>query len=160
MGALHQATVENSRLRHELGGSRFSGPHAPGAGALPQVASAIGLDSFLAPDIEEFVVDPELKALLDEGIKLDTVNYRLLVNPQWPLRDRRPDGDAGLTGSTNRATGSALPMAYAILASQRVVRPAPTRRKIIIDAYGGMARHGGGAFSGKDMSKEPSAPPR
>jgi S-adenosylmethionine synthetase len=44
--------------------------------------------------------------------------------PGRRLRDRRPVGDAGLTG-----------------------------RKIIVDTYGGMARHGGGAFSGKDPSK-------
>src|SRR5690606_27230148 len=62
--------------------------------------------------------------LLDEGIKLDTENYRLLVNPTGRFEIGGPMGDAGLTG-----------------------------RKIIIDTYGGMARHGGGAFSGKDPSK-------
>ncbi|MEH0551787.1 methionine adenosyltransferase [Streptomyces sp. B21-101] len=89
-----------------------------------QHASDIDLDSLLAPDIREFVVEPELKALLDEGIKLDTENYRLLVNPTGRFEIGGPMGDAGLTG-----------------------------RKIIIDTYGGMARHGGGAFSGKDPSK-------
>ncbi|MFE6574751.1 methionine adenosyltransferase domain-containing protein, partial [Streptomyces rochei] len=68
--------------------------------------------------------EPELKALLDDGIKLDTENYRLLVNPTGRFEIGGPMGDAGLTG-----------------------------RKIIIDTYGGMARHGGGAFSGKDPSK-------
>ncbi|MCL8012532.1 methionine adenosyltransferase [Streptomyces sp. AS02] len=89
-----------------------------------QHASDIDLDSLLAPDIREFVVEPELKALLDEGIKLDTDGYRLLVNPTGRFEIGGPMGDAGLTG-----------------------------RKIIIDTYGGMARHGGGAFSGKDPSK-------
>ncbi|MEV0692726.1 methionine adenosyltransferase [Streptomyces sp. NPDC050388] len=89
-----------------------------------QHASDIDLDSLLAPDIREFVVEPELKALLDEGIKLDTETYRLLVNPTGRFEIGGPMGDAGLTG-----------------------------RKIIIDTYGGMARHGGGAFSGKDPSK-------
>ncbi|MDQ0682556.1 S-adenosylmethionine synthetase [Streptomyces achromogenes] len=89
-----------------------------------QHASDIDLDSLLAPDIREFVVEPELKALLDEGIKLDTDNYRLLVNPTGRFEIGGPMGDAGLTG-----------------------------RKIIIDTYGGFARHGGGAFSGKDPSK-------
>ncbi|MDX3839648.1 methionine adenosyltransferase [Streptomyces europaeiscabiei] len=89
-----------------------------------QHASDIDLDSLLAPDIKEFVVEPELKALLDEGIKIDTENYRLLVNPTGRFEIGGPMGDAGLTG-----------------------------RKIIIDTYGGMARHGGGAFSGKDPSK-------
>jgi S-adenosylmethionine synthetase len=89
-----------------------------------QHASDIDLESLLAPDIREFVVEPELKALLDEGIKLDTDGYRLLVNPTGRFEIGGPMGDAGLTG-----------------------------RKIIIDTYGGMARHGGGAFSGKDPSK-------
>jgi S-adenosylmethionine synthetase len=89
-----------------------------------QHASDIDLDSLLAPDIREFVVEPELKALIDQGIKLDTDGYRLLVNPTGRFEIGGPMGDAGLTG-----------------------------RKIIIDTYGGMARHGGGAFSGKDPSK-------
>jgi S-adenosylmethionine synthetase len=58
------------------------------------------------------------------GLDLDTGNYRLLVNPTGRFEIGGPMGDAGLTG-----------------------------RKIIIDSYGGMARHGGGAFSGKDPSK-------
>ncbi|WP_030261274.1 MULTISPECIES: methionine adenosyltransferase domain-containing protein, partial [Streptomyces] len=53
-----------------------------------------------------------------------TDGYRLLVNPTGRFEIGGPMGDAGLTG-----------------------------RKIIIDTYGGMARHGGGAFSGKDPSK-------
>src|SRR6187551_415255 len=89
-----------------------------------QHASDIDLESLLAPDIREFVVEAELKTLLDEGIKLDTEGYRLLVNPTGRFEIGGPMGDAGLTG-----------------------------RKIIIDTYGGMARHGGGAFSGKDPSK-------
>jgi S-adenosylmethionine synthetase len=89
-----------------------------------QHASDIDLESLLTPDIREFVVEVELKALLDEGIKLDTEGYRLLVNPTGRFEIGGPMGDAGLTG-----------------------------RKIIIDTYGGMARHGGGAFSGKDPSK-------
>jgi S-adenosylmethionine synthetase len=58
------------------------------------------------------------------GLDLDTSSYRLLVNPTGRFEIGGPMGDAGLTG-----------------------------RKIIIDTYGGMARHGGGAFSGKDPSK-------
>jgi S-adenosylmethionine synthetase len=58
------------------------------------------------------------------GLELDTSHYRLLVNPTGRFEVGGPMGDAGLTG-----------------------------RKIIIDTYGGMARHGGGAFSGKDPSK-------
>ena len=58
------------------------------------------------------------------GIDLDSRDYRLLVNPTGKFVVGGPMGDAGLTG-----------------------------RKIIVDTYGGMARHGGGAFSGKDPSK-------
>ncbi|WFF04003.1 methionine adenosyltransferase [Micromonospora sp. WMMD964] len=59
-----------------------------------------------------------------EGLDLDTDGYRLLVNPTGRFEVGGPMGDAGLTG-----------------------------RKIIVDTYGGYARHGGGAFSGKDPSK-------
>ncbi len=55
---------------------------------------------------------------------VDTENFQLLVNPTGRFVIGGPMGDAGLTG-----------------------------RKIIVDTYGGMARHGGGAFSGKDPSK-------
>ncbi|WP_042389005.1 methionine adenosyltransferase [Streptacidiphilus melanogenes] len=89
-----------------------------------QHAPDIDLDSLLAPDVREFVVEPELKALAERGIDLDAEGYRLLVNPTGRFEIGGPMGDAGLTG-----------------------------RKIIIDTYGGMARHGGGAFSGKDPSK-------
>ncbi|WP_411075127.1 methionine adenosyltransferase [Streptomyces sp. cmx-4-7] len=89
-----------------------------------QHASDIDLESLLAPDIREFVVEHVLGQLVEDGIKLDTDGYRLLVNPTGRFEIGGPMGDAGLTG-----------------------------RKIIIDTYGGMARHGGGAFSGKDPSK-------
>ena len=59
-----------------------------------------------------------------ESFAIDTSDYRVLVNPTGRFEVGGPMGDAGLTG-----------------------------RKIIIDTYGGMARHGGGAFSGKDPSK-------
>jgi S-adenosylmethionine synthetase len=84
-----------------------------------QHAEDIDLETLLAPDIRELVVEPELAEL---GI--DTEGYRLLVNPTGKFVIGGPMGDAGLTG-----------------------------RKIIVDTYGGMARHGGGAFSGKDPSK-------
>ena len=59
-----------------------------------------------------------------EGLELATDGHRLLVNPTGKFVIGGPMGDAGLTG-----------------------------RKIIVDTYGGYARHGGGAFSGKDPSK-------
>ena len=55
---------------------------------------------------------------------LDSSGHRSLINPTGRFEIGGPMGDAGLTG-----------------------------RKIIVDTYGGMARHGGGAFSGKDPSK-------
>ncbi|MBD8077859.1 methionine adenosyltransferase [Cellulosimicrobium arenosum] len=58
------------------------------------------------------------------GVDLDTRETRLIVNPTGTFVIGGPQGDAGLTG-----------------------------RKIIVDTYGGMSRHGGGAFSGKDPSK-------
>jgi S-adenosylmethionine synthetase len=80
--------------------------------------------------------DVDLAATLEPDIKkhvidpvlatfdLPSEGYRLLVNPTGRFVVGGPMGDAGLTG-----------------------------RKIIVDTYGGMARHGGGAFSGKDPSK-------
>jgi S-adenosylmethionine synthetase len=84
-----------------------------------QHAADIDIDTLLAPDVREHVVEPEMA---DLGISTD--GYRLLVNPTGRFEIGGPMGDAGLTG-----------------------------RKIIVDTYGGMARHGGGAFSGKDPSK-------
>jgi len=84
-----------------------------------QHAGDIDLATLLQPDVEEFVIRPEL-----EGLSIDTSDYRVLVNPTGRFEVGGPMGDAGLTG-----------------------------RKIIVDTYGGMARHGGGAFSGKDPSK-------
>ncbi|WP_084478022.1 methionine adenosyltransferase [Nocardia jejuensis] len=88
-----------------------------------QHAADIDLDNLLTPDIREKVVDSVL-AELQLPNPLDTSDVRLLVNPTGKFVLGGPMGDAGLTG-----------------------------RKIIVDTYGGMARHGGGAFSGKDPSK-------
>ncbi|MFD7858522.1 methionine adenosyltransferase [Streptomyces microflavus] len=89
-----------------------------------QHAGSIDLDALLTPDVREHVVEHTLAGLVEDDIKLETQGYRLLVNPTGRFEIGGPMGDAGLTG-----------------------------RKIIIDTYGGMARHGGGAFSGKDPSK-------
>jgi len=71
---------------------------------------------------------PEVKKFVIDpilqNISLDKSNLKVLVNPTGRFVIGGPMGDAGLTG-----------------------------RKIIVDTYGGMARHGGGAFSGKDPSK-------
>ncbi|WP_306319045.1 MULTISPECIES: methionine adenosyltransferase [unclassified Streptomyces] len=89
-----------------------------------QHAAGIDLPGLLEPDLRRHVVDHVLAELAYEGVKLEDEEYRLLVNPTGRFETGGPAGDAGLTG-----------------------------RKIIIDTYGGMARHGGGAFSGKDPSK-------
>ena len=88
-----------------------------------QHADQVNLDTLLTPDVKQHVVDPVLEELGDD-LGLDLDGYTLLVNPTGRFVVGGPMGDAGLTG-----------------------------RKIIIDTYGGMARHGGGAFSGKDPSK-------
>ncbi|MFB7925637.1 S-adenosylmethionine synthetase N-terminal domain-containing protein, partial [Streptomyces sp. NPDC056081] len=62
-----------------------------------QHAGDIDLDSLLAPDVREFVVEHVLAELADSGIKLETEGYRLLVNPTGRFEIGGPMGDAGLT---------------------------------------------------------------
>jgi S-adenosylmethionine synthetase len=78
----------------------------------------VDLDTLLAPDIREHVID----ACLPEDLAAE--GMRVFVNPTGRFELGGPSADTGLTG-----------------------------RKIIVDTYGGMARHGGGAFSGKDPTK-------
>lgn len=73
--------------------------------------------------IREAVIERVIKPVLNEH-DLDAGRVKFLINPTGRFVIGGPHGDAGLTG-----------------------------RKIIVDTYGGMARHGGGAFSGKDPSK-------
>ncbi|HEX6615363.1 MAG TPA: methionine adenosyltransferase [Gemmatimonadales bacterium] len=73
--------------------------------------------------IREGVIEHVIKPVLDKA-GLDYARTKFLINPTGRFVIGGPHGDAGLTG-----------------------------RKIIVDTYGGMARHGGGAFSGKDPSK-------
>jgi S-adenosylmethionine synthetase len=89
-----------------------------------QHAGDISLQGLLEPDITNQVIKPVLDELAAAGTELDISDYRMLINPTGRFEIGGPMGDAGLTG-----------------------------RKIIVDTYGGMARHGGGAFSGKDPSK-------
>ena len=101
----------------------------------------IGYDGDEAVSLEAVVVSsqhdrdyalPQLTADLQEAViapvlaevELDTSRTSYFINPAGPFVIGGPMGDAGLTG-----------------------------RKIIVDTYGGFARHGGGAFSGKDPSK-------
>jgi S-adenosylmethionine synthetase len=73
--------------------------------------------------IREGVIEEVIKPVLEKA-GLDAARTKFLINPTGRFVIGGPHGDAGLTG-----------------------------RKIIVDTYGGMARHGGGAFSGKDPSK-------
>jgi len=83
-------------------------------------------DEWVRQDLLAVAVEREVVApvLAAAGVELVTSGYDLLVNPTGQFVIGGPMGDAGLTG-----------------------------RKIIVDTYGGMSRHGGGAFSGKDPSK-------
>ena len=81
-----------------------------------------------SPDVENGVIKDTIinrivKPVLEPTGLLDK-NTKFFINPTGRFVTGGPDGDAGLTG-----------------------------RKIIVDTYGGMGRHGGGAFSGKDPSK-------
>jgi S-adenosylmethionine synthetase len=98
-------------------------------GLRPVRLHTVVVSSQHAPDISlESLLTPDVREHVIapelENLGLETEGYRLLVNPTGRFEIGGPMGDAGLTG-----------------------------RKIIVDTYGGYARHGGGAFSGKDPSK-------
>ena len=91
--------------------------------------NTIVISSQHAKDVDlEKQLAPDIERLVIRPVlntlSLDHSNVRILINPTGRFVTGGPMGDAGLTG-----------------------------RKIIVDTYGGMARHGGGAFSGKDPSK-------
>jgi S-adenosylmethionine synthetase len=95
----------------------------------PVAVDTVVVSTQHAEDISiDQLLTPDIQELVVEpelaALGLPTDGYRLLVNPTGKFVIGGPMGDAGLTG-----------------------------RKIIVDTYGGMARHGGGAFSGKDPSK-------
>ncbi|HET6212161.1 MAG TPA: methionine adenosyltransferase [Micromonosporaceae bacterium] len=98
-------------------------------GWVPVRLHTVVVSSQHAPDISlDSLLTPDVREHVIgpevEGLGLAVDGYRLLVNPTGRFEIGGPMGDAGLTG-----------------------------RKIIVDTYGGYARHGGGAFSGKDPSK-------
>ncbi len=98
-------------------------------GDRPVRLDTVVLSSQHAADIDlDALLTPDVRKHVVEPVleryAIDSSDYRLLVNPTGRFEIGGPMGDAGLTG-----------------------------RKIIVDTYGGMARHGGGAFSGKDPSK-------
>ena len=101
----------------------------------PVAVDAIVLSTHHAPDtdlkiVREVVREEIIKPVMREEIIKPVIpgnwltDTRLHINPAGPFTEGGPVADCGLTG-----------------------------RKVIVDTYGGMARHGGGAFSGKDPSK-------
>ena len=97
-------------------------------GVVPVSIDTVVLSTQHHPDITQ---DDLAKLIFDQVIQpvlsdsgLSTDDTKYFINPSGRFVIGGPQGDAGLTG-----------------------------RKIIVDTYGGMARHGGGAFSGKDPSK-------
>ncbi|MGA1458829.1 MAG: methionine adenosyltransferase [Candidatus Nanopelagicaceae bacterium] len=98
-------------------------------GDKPVALNTVVISSQHAPEIDiEKKMAPEIKKFVIDPVlasfDLPANDVRVLINPTGRFVIGGPMGDAGLTG-----------------------------RKIIVDTYGGMARHGGGAFSGKDPSK-------
>jgi S-adenosylmethionine synthetase len=99
------------------------------SGDKPVALNTIVISSQHSNDVDlENKLTPEVKnfviAPIIKDLDIDIRNVKFLINPTGRFVIGGPMGDAGLTG-----------------------------RKIIVDSYGGMARHGGGAFSGKDPSK-------
>ncbi|MGI9557531.1 MAG: methionine adenosyltransferase [Solirubrobacterales bacterium] len=89
-----------------------------------QHAPGVDGETVIRSDVWEHVVEPVLSVEYGDLYDSKTLFEQLMVNPTGKFEVGGPKGDAGLTG-----------------------------RKIIVDTYGGAARHGGGAFSGKDPSK-------
>ena len=94
---------------------------------VPKRAEALVISTQHSPDVDSETIETDVRAHIIETIvdsKLIDASTKLYVNPSGRFVIGGPKGDAGLTG-----------------------------RKIIVDTYGGIARHGGGAFSGKDPTK-------
>ena len=97
-------------------------------GVVPRTVDTIVLSTQHSPAVETEQLHADIEELVIrpvlDRVQLDSSDTRILINPTGVFHIGGPQGDAGLTG-----------------------------RKIIVDTYGGAARHGGGAFSGKDPSK-------
>ena len=129
----HRITERLSQVRRELndGVIRPDGKAQVSVdydGSTPVSINTVVLSTQHHPDISQddlanIILDRVIRPVLGES-KLDFDSTRYFINPSGRFVIGGPQGDAGLTG-----------------------------RKIIVDTYGGMARHGGGAFSGKDPSK-------
>ncbi|MDQ1564359.1 MAG: S-adenosylmethionine synthetase [Actinomycetota bacterium] len=97
-------------------------------GAIPRTIDTVVVSTQHSPsistaDLRAQIEELVIRPILDP-VELDSSQVKVLINPTGVFHIGGPQGDAGLTG-----------------------------RKIIVDTYGGAARHGGGAFSGKDPSK-------
>ena len=95
---------------------------------VPTSIETVVLSTQHAPSVTLATLRAEIEELVVrpvlDAVELPSSEARMLINPSGKFEIGGPHGDAGLTG-----------------------------RKIIVDTYGGAARHGGGAFSGKDPSK-------
>ena len=129
----HRITERLSQVRRELNDGRLrpdgkSQVSVDYEGSTPVAINTVVLSTQHHPDVSQddlanLILDHVIRPVLKES-NLPFDNTRYFINPSGRFVIGGPQGDAGLTG-----------------------------RKIIVDTYGGMARHGGGAFSGKDPSK-------
>jgi len=111
-------------VRYEVGEDRVPRPvEIERVVVSTQHADGLDIETMVKPDIVEHVLHPILPRDLYDESRLDQKGF-VLVNPTGRFVAGGPISDTGVTG-----------------------------RKIIVDTYGGMARHGGGAFSGKDPTK-------
>ena len=129
----HRITEKLSAVRKELNDGRLR-PDGKAQvsvdyeGSVPVGINTVVLSTQHHPDVSQddlanLILDKVIRPVLKDA-NLPFDNTRYIINPSGRFVIGGPQGDAGLTG-----------------------------RKIIVDTYGGMARHGGGAFSGKDPSK-------
>jgi S-adenosylmethionine synthetase len=97
-------------------------------GVVPRTVDTVVVSTQHSPSVSEADIHEAVRKLVIDPVlelsDLDASSVKYLINPTGRFEIGGPQGDAGLTG-----------------------------RKIIVDTYGGSARHGGGAFSGKDPSK-------
>ena len=129
----HRITERLSQVRRELNDGRLrpdgkSQVSVDYEGSNPVSINTVVLSTQHHPDVSQddlanLILDRVIRPVLKES-NLPFDSTRYIINPSGRFVIGGPQGDAGLTG-----------------------------RKIIVDTYGGMARHGGGAFSGKDPSK-------
>ncbi|MEY3966877.1 MAG: hypothetical protein RLZ96_403 [Actinomycetota bacterium] len=129
----HRITEKLSAVRRELNNSLLRPDGKAQVSVVYDGHTPVAIDTVvLSTQHHQDVTQDDLAALLLERVigpvlgesGLDASNTKYFINPSGRFVIGGPQGDAGLTG-----------------------------RKIIVDTYGGMARHGGGAFSGKDPSK-------